>query len=89
MDPLNITQNDDGTLTLVGMPADPVSITDQVWADLAQNENVEIDARPAGGQGQPAVTYLKITTTNYWLTYTVLRHTDGVYELELGGYSER
>lgn len=88
MDPLNITQNDDGTLTLNGTPVDPVSVTDQLWADLEQNDHVTIDAQPAGAQGQPAVTYLQITATNYWLSYSVLRHVGGVYALELGGYSE-
>lgn len=88
MDPLNITQNDDGTLTLEGTPADPVSVTDELWVELAQNEHVVVDARPAGDQGQPAVTYLQLTCTNYWLSYTVIRHAGGRYQLELGGYSE-
>lgn len=90
MDPLNLTQNDDGTLTLVGMPADPVSVSDELWVDLEQSEHVEFENRPPGDQGQPAVTYVKITTTNYWLNYTLRRHIDGIgYILDLGGYSER
>lgn len=89
MDPLNITQNADGSLTLDGMPASPVSVTEEVWAELEQNEHVGIDARPPGDQGQPAVTYLQITATNYWLGYTVLRHVDGVgYQLEVNAYTE-
>lgn len=88
MDPLNITQNDDGTLTLVGTPADPILISDELWAELAQNEHVVIDERPPGDQGQPAVTYVQITTTNYWLGYTVRRHLSTGYVLDLTGYSE-
>lgn len=89
MDPLNITHNADGTWTLVGYPAGEVSISDEVWAELEQSEHVKIDARPPGNQGQPAVTYLQITATNYWLGYTVLRHIEGVgYELELNAYAE-
>lgn len=88
-EPLDITQNPDGTLTLNSPLAELVSVTPDLWALLEASEHVVIDRRPPGNQGQPAVTYLVITTVGHSLSYQVLRETTDGYELELIGYSER
>lgn len=89
MQPLDITQNADATLTLNSPLAELVSVTPDLWALLEGSEYVVIDRRPPGSQGQPAVTYLAITTVSHSLSYQVLRETADGYEFELIGYSER
>lgn len=89
MEPLDITQNPDGTWTLNSPIVEVVGVTTELWSELEASEHVVVDRRPPGDQGQPAVTYIAITTLSHWLTYQVLRETDTGYELQLGGYSER
>lgn len=88
MEPLDITQNPDGGLTLNSAIAERASVTPELWALLQASEHVTIDRRPPGDQGQPAVTYIQITTVSLWLSYTVTRETDTGCEFELAGYSE-
>lgn len=88
MEPLDITQNPDGTLALNSPIAEWVSVTPELWALLQASEHVTIDRRPPGDQGQPAVTYIQITTVALWLSYTVTRENADGCEFELAGYSE-
>jgi hypothetical protein len=90
VDSLTVIRNDDSTWTYVGPLADPVLCSNDLWAELeADTEHVAIEERPAGDQGQPAETFLKISATNYYLGYRLIRHTGAGYQLQLTSYSER
>ncbi|MDX3006749.1 hypothetical protein PWY87_34095 [Kribbella solani] len=93
MDPLNLTQNADGTLTIVGEFMQQATVTDAVWDQLAANEHVTVDHREweveqADGSTVPAEsTAVYITATNCWLNYTVTSHETGLRALELGAFA--
>ncbi|HEY9414916.1 MAG TPA: hypothetical protein VIQ30_09185 [Pseudonocardia sp.] len=88
MEPLNITHNADGTWTLVDMPADPVSISHQLWAELELSEHVVIDRHDVDNPDEFTTIDVQITATNYWLSYSVIRETADGYQLQLRAYSE-
>lgn len=88
-EPLDVTQNPDGTWSLNSPIAELSSVSRELWDQLEASEHVVIDRRPAGDQGQPAVTYISITTVTMWLTYQVAQTTEDGYVLQLGSYSDR
>ena len=87
MDELNITQAEDGTLTLVGELADPVLCSPELWAMLIANESVITnDEDPAGTIIRQIIA---ITTDRWFLQYEVLRSSDDGRVLGLRSWSER
>lgn len=88
MDALTIAVNEDGTLTFTGPIADPVLCPVGLWAELAVNDHVVIDARPPLDEWTPGVTYITMTCPDVMLQYRVRSQNGDGYQLELAGYTE-
>lgn len=88
MEPLDLTQNPDGTWTLNSPIAELSTVSAELWAQLEASEHVVVDRRPVGDQGQPAVTYISITTLSHYLHYQVVQSSEAGHVLQLGGYSD-